>query len=180
METSKNPIRHVFDKACWLLNWVEMNFLIFFTSFIGLYIILEIILRVLHIQGSRWIEELSRMMLVTTTLVGSSVAVKSKGHMGMTVLINILPDKFANVVEIISNLICGAAFLFITYHSVDWTINLYKLGRTMESINVPIWPFWVVISFAYFTTGVRFLLEIRKNVLGIMKGTYKEADLKEM
>ena len=89
METSKNPIRHVFDKACWLLNWVEMNFLIFFTSFIGLYIILEIILRVLHIQGSRWIEELSRMMLVTTTLVGSSVAVKSKGHMGMTVLINI-------------------------------------------------------------------------------------------
>ena len=50
----------------------------------------------------------------------------------------------------------------------------------MESINVPIWPFWVVISFAYFTTGVRFLLEIRKNVLGIMKGTYKEADLKEM
>mgnify|MGYP005956246747 FL=1 len=180
MKTSDNPLRKAFRAACRALDWVEMNFLILFTSFIGLYIILEIVLRIFHIQGARWIEEMGRMMLVTTTLVGSSVAVKTKGHMGMTALINILPGTFSNVLEIASNLICGGAFLFISYYALQWTMDLFTLKRTMESINFPIWPFWAIITFAYFTTGIRFLIQIRYNVQGIRRGVYQEADLKEM
>ena len=81
-----------------------MNFLIFFTAFIGIYIIIEIIFRIFGLQGSRWIEELARLMLVTTTFVGSSVAVKSKSHVGMTALVDALPSRWGNVLEIVSNL----------------------------------------------------------------------------
>ncbi len=173
-------IKKVFSFLTKALNWVEMNFLIFFTSFIGIFIMIEIILRIFNVQGSRWIEELSRMMLVTTTLVGSSVAIKAKGHVGMTALINILPSKFANAVEILSNLICGAAFLYISYYAVIWTINVHAVKRMMDSVSVPMWPFWAIISFAFITTGVRFLLEIVKNIRNMKAGVYKEADLKEM
>lgn len=173
-------IKKVFRALSKALNWVEMNFLIFFTSIIGILIMVEIILRIFMVQGSRWVEELSRMMLVTTTLVGSSVAVKSKGHMAMTALVNALPAKFSNVIEILSNLICGATFLYISYHSVTWTINLRAVNRMMESVSIPLWYFWVVISFAFVTTGVRFLLEIVKNVKNMRAGVHEEADLKEM
>ena len=180
MKTVWQKILHLTRTLAKALNWVEMNFLIFFTSFIGLFIMVEIVLRIFNVQGSRWIEELSRMMLVTTTLVGSSVAVKSKGHMAMSALINALPSKFANGLEILSNLICGAAFLYISYYSVIWTVNLYTVKRMMDSVSVPIWPFWAIISFAFITTGVRFLLQIKNNVADIKKGVHSEAGLKEM
>ena len=162
------------------LNWVEMNFLIVFTSFIGVAIMVEIVLRIFGIQGSKSIEEISRMMLVTTTFVGSSLAVKTKGHVAMTALVDLFPPKIGNVFEILSNLICGGGFLFLAYSAAKWTASLAKVGRTMDSASFPLWPFWVVIAFSFLTTGVRFLLEIVKVIKNMKAGVRVVADLKEM
>ncbi len=170
----------IFRKGEAIFNWCEMNFLIFFTAFIGIYIIIEIIFRIFGLQGSRWIEELARLMLVTTTFVGSSVAVKSKSHVGMTALVDALPSRWGNVLEIVSNLLCGATFLALAYFAGKWTVSLFKIKRTMDSVSFPLWPFWVVIALAFFTTGVRFLLEIVKVVKNMKSGVREHGELKEM
>lgn len=180
MDKEKSTLKKIWETACKVLNFIEMNYLIIFTCFIGLFIMVEVIMRAFDAQGSRWIEELARMMLVTTTLVGSSVAVKTKGHMAMTALIGALPAKFSNCLEILSNLVCGLAFLYISYYSITWTVNLYHVKRMMDSVSIPIWPFWAIISFAFVTTGVRFLMQIKNNVVNIKNGVRPEADLKEM
>ena len=176
----------IFRKGEAIFNWCEMNFLIFFTAFIGIYIIIEIIFRIFGLQGSRWIEELARLMLVTTTFVGSSVAVKSKSHESradaarLRALVDALPSRWGNVLEIVSNLLCGATFLALAYFAGKWTVSLIKIKRTMDSVSFPLWPFWVVIALAFFTTGVRFLLEIVKVVKNMKSGVREHGELKEM
>lgn len=169
-----------YQKGAKILNWFEMNFLIFFTCFIGVYIMIEIVFRILGLQGARWIEELARLMLVTTTFVGSSVAVKSKSHVGMTALVDALPAKWGNVLEIVSNFLCGATFLALAFYAAKWTVSLQKVNRTMDSLSFPLWPFWVIIAFAFLTTGVRFMLEIVKVVKNMKAGVRVQAELKEM
>lgn len=161
-------------------EFIEMNYLIFFTSFIGILIMVEIVLRLLGLQGLRWIEEFGRMMLVTTTLVGSSIAVKSKGHMAMDALINCLPPKAANLLEIVVDLLGGAGFIWLGVVSFQWTAVLKATHRTMESIPLEFWWFWVIISIAFLTTGVRFLLQIVKNIRALRSGVYEQAERKEM
>lgn len=173
-------IKKIYRGGVKILNLIEKNFLIIFTAFVGFAILIEIILRGFSIQGSKTIEEISRLMLVTTTFVGTSVAVKTKGHVGMSALVNALPPKAGNVIEMLSNLICAGSFLFLAHSAGKWTLNLIKLKRTMDSASFPLWPWWVVITAAFLTTGVRFLIEIGKVAKNMKSGVHEEAELKEL
>ena len=170
----------VADKVIKVYEWVEINYIIWFTMVIGALIMVEIVLRVFKVQGSKWIEEIARYMLVTTTFLGSSIAVSQKGHAIMGVLINALPCAWSNVVEILTNLLGGVGFLYLAYAAFEWTGKLVKTGKLMESISVPMWYLWAVISVAFLTTGIRYMAQIVKNVQALRAGTYEATPDKEM
>lgn len=160
---------------------IEMAFLIIFTMVIGALIILEIIRRMLGITGLKWIEEMGRYMLVTTTLVGCSVAVKNKGHAVMDLFYTFMSDKVAFAFQIVVNLLCGALFLYIGAYSVIWTKELIVLKRSMESVTAPLWPVWVIVSLAFLSTGIRFLIEVKNCALKLKRGeAFNEITQKEM
>lgn len=161
-------------------EFIEINFIVWFTMIIGVMILVEIGLRAFQIQGSRWIEEVSRYMLVTTTFLGSSIAVTQKGHMTMSALVNALPHKWSNILEILTNAIGGVGFLYIGVVSFQWTGKLIQTGKLFESVSVPMWYLWAVLSVAFFTTGLRFLAQIIKNVQAIREGVYIAPQEKEM
>lgn len=180
-------MKRVWETTCKLAGavirayeFVEINFIVWFTMIIGAMILVEIGLRAFEIQGSRWIEEVSRYMLVTTTFLGSSIAVTQKGHMTMSALVNALPPKWANILEILTNTIGGVGFLSIGAVSFQWTGKLMQTGKLFESVSVPMWYLWAVLSVAFFTTGLRFLAQIVKNVQAIRDGVYEAPPEKEM
>lgn len=175
-----NRICQVSNAVIRVYEFIEMNFMIWFTMIIGALIMLEIIFRVFQIQGSRWVEEVARYMLVTTTFIGSSIAVSQKGHTTMNALINALPAMWANVIEIITNLISGIGFGYIGLVSFQWTGKLIQTGKLFESISIPMWCLWAVISMALFTMGLRFLVQIPKNIAAIREDTYEATPDKEM
>lgn len=175
-----NKFCKIIDKIIKVYEWVEINFIIWFTILVGALIMVEIILRLFQIQGSKWIEEIARYMLVTTTFLGSSIAVSQKGHATMSALINALPCAWSNILEIITNLIGGVGFLFLSYAAFEWTGKLIKTGKLMESISIPMWYLWAVISVAFLTTGIRYMAQIVKNVQALRTGTYEATPDKEM
>lgn len=180
-------MKPVWEKICKISNaiikvyeFVEINFIIWFTMIIGVMIMWEIVLRIFQIQGSRWMEEVARYMMVTTTFIGSSIAVTQKGHMTMSALINALPSRWSNVLEIATNLLSGIGFVSIGFVSFKWTGKLMQTGKLFESISVPMWYLWVVIALTFLTTGLRFLAQIPKNITAIREGTYEVTPDKEM
>jgi len=159
-----DAIKSSLKRIAKVYDMIEMNFLIIFTALIGILIIVEIILRAFSVSSFKWIEEGGRYMLITTTMVGCSVAVKTKGHAVMDLVLSSIPVRMAHILRIIVNLMCGLGFLYMSYYSVIWTKELVELNRSMESITFPLWPVWVVVSIAFITTGFRFLFQIENNV----------------
>lgn len=174
-------MRKYWETLCRIFNAIELNFMVFFTLIMGAFIIVEVCIRSLGFQGIPWVEEMGRMMLVTTTLVGSSMAVKSNGHAVMDVLYNMVSAKVAYVLRIIVHLFCGIAYFFMGIFAFQWTKQLFSIGKTMDSVRFPVYPFWIIITIAFVTMGFRYLAQIRTFISRIRSGAeYSEINLKEM
>ena len=172
----------IIQKLVWIYNNIERFYMIIFTSGIAIFILYDIIARNLGGQGLKWIEEMGRMMLVTTTILGCSMAVKDNGHAVMDTLYNFLPGKVCYVMKIIVNIICGAGFIYLGYYAVQWTTTLYKMKKTLEAFAaIQQWIFWVVISIGFITMGFRYLIQIVSLVKKMSRGVpFGEIELKEM
>lgn len=163
MKTSSkvSPLARMFDN----IEKVERTAITTFTLGVGLIILYEILIRNLGMQGLKWIDELGRVMLMTTTLVGSSIAVRHKGHMIMDVLYSVVGAKLTSALRALTYLISGVFYLYLSFFSVEWTMKLMRLGRTMQTINVPAYVTWMVVSFAIATMGLRYLVAAYKELV---------------
>lgn len=159
--SSGSPLKRFFDGV----EYFERNFITVFTLGVGAVILYEIAIRNLGLQGLKWIDELGRVMLITTTLIGSSVAVKHKGHMIMDVLYSIIGDRSAMVLRSLTYVIAGLFYLYLAYYSIEWTMRLMRLGRTMQTINMPAYLTWILITFGIATMGLRYLVAAAKELI---------------
>ena len=130
-----------------------------------LLIIVEIVLRNLGIQGFHWLEEVSRNTLVIATLLGSSLAVRSGGHMVMDTLYEVVSPRARHALRTVVALICAVFFLYIGGYAAYWTIQLTQIGKTMETLQAPAYIMWIFVSFAFVSMGVRYTMEFVKGLL---------------
>lgn len=161
---------------------LENLYMVIFTLLIGALIIFEVIVRAMGLQGIAWLEEMGRFMLVTTTLIGCSVAVKSNGHMIMDVLYNLLKPRAAYAFKAFVNLLCGIFYLYLGYYSILWMLKLRKIGKMMESIRFPSYVMWIIVALAVLTMGFRYLIQCKNCILKIRRGEeqFTEMNTKEM
>lgn len=96
---------------CWAD--IETQFITLFTIVMGAIIMVDVVFRNLGMQGISWVEEFGRFMLVATTLLGCSIAVRSNGHMLMDVLYTVLPVRVSYVLKSIAYAVCCAMYLYI-------------------------------------------------------------------
>jgi len=156
---SDNTVLKSWKALCGLYQNLEVNFLTLFTLITGALIIIEVVIRAMGMQGFRWMEELGRFMLVTTTLIGCSNAVRTSGHMVMDALYNVLPKRAANSLRAFSHLFCCGLYLYLGWYALQWTIKLKQIGKMMESIRFPSYVMWIFVSVALITMGFRYLIQ---------------------
>jgi len=182
MENKEDKNKSLMQRWCKFYNNLEYGFLIIFTLTIGALIIVEVIIRACGMQGFKWLEEMGRFMLVTTTLIGCSIAVKSNGHMVMDVIYNILKPKMAYMLKTLVNLLCGAFYLYLGYYAVEWMLKLHKIGKYMESFRFPSYIMWVFVSLGMITMGFRYLIQSKDCILKVKNRAeeFTEMNIKEM
>ncbi|MDR1520865.1 MAG: TRAP transporter small permease [Planctomycetota bacterium] len=149
---------------------VEKHFITAMTLVFGLILLYNLVLRALNIQGLTWIEEFSRYMLVVTTLLGCSIAVKHKGHMVMDTAIAFLPVRSGHIIQGLGYLLCGAMYVYLGVYAWRWTGRLIRMNKSVESIDFPLWPIWVLATYAILTMGLRYLAQTVKSFGNAARG----------
>ena len=165
-----------------LVERLEISFITLFTFLIGIMIMFQIVRRALGAQSWAWLDELSRYMLIITTLMGCSIAVNTNGHMLMDAIYTKLKPKAAYVVKSIAHLVCIILFSGLTCYSFRWMTNLYKLGKTWESVPLKIWWLWIPIIYALFTMTVRYIIQLLHCLRAVIKNKeiFTDGNTKEM
>lgn len=153
---------------------VETAYIVAASMIIGALTLYTIIVRFFGIQSFPWLDELGRMMLITVTMIGCSMAVSSESHMAVDILYNLLGKKVTCILKAITNLLSGAFYIFLTKYTYDFTVMQVKLHRTMETIKWPLAIVWGIITLAVVTMALRHLAVAFSYVMRIIKNDMPE------
>lgn len=148
----------VFNKLSKWLYTAEMAFMVIFTMYIALDVCAAIIMRMLGMQTLVFSDELGRIMLITTTMIGSSMAVRDDGHMTMDTLYQVMSNRVQHAFKAFVYLLCGIFWLLMSWYGLKFTIKLFDINMMMESIAVCKGYTWSVVTFGMFTMGIRYFI----------------------
>lgn len=170
MKEKRKNFFEVYRKFSAMTELVESHFITIMTLVFGLLILYSLTVRAFNIRGFVWIEEFSRYMLVITTLIGCSIAVKQKGHLVMDSLVSALPPRLGHTIKGLGYLLCGVLYLYLGIYAWQWTGRLIAMKRTVEVNSFPLWPVWVFVTYATLVMGVRYVIETGHSLASAAKG----------
>lgn len=169
-------MRALIDKIRYGYDKLESFFIVGFTMLIGLVTIYSIIIRFLGLQGFAWTDELGRIMLILTTLVGSSMAVNTNSHMAVDTLFAFVSQRVGCLIRAFTCLISGLLYTYLTYYTWTITVAQHSIGRTMESTKLPISWVWLIIAIALGTMALRYYIQIGVNIKHFVKHDLDESE----
>lgn len=84
-----------------------------------------------------WSEEVATGLFVWTVFIGSAYAYRKHAHLGVDILINILPEKIRKVVKVLMDLLELATLVMLTRTSVQYVMN--TMDKLTNTLRVPSW-----------------------------------------
>jgi len=157
-------------KLCGAVDVIVKYILVFLTIVICCLSFYQCIARYLIGNVPIWVEELARYVFVYATCFGAAIGVKEHIHIGIDVLVNLLPNVGRKVIAIIVQIILIGFDVFITY----WGLNLVSSAKNLsQTLHVPMG----YIYFAIVILGVLGAFYSIREIFNLVKGEEKEADL---
>jgi C4-dicarboxylate transporter DctQ subunit len=73
-------------------------------------------------------------------LVASAAGIKENSHVGLTLLIDLLPDKIKTIIQIFNIVVITLFFVVLFVFGVIVTYETYKYGQVDSVLG---WPYWI-------------------------------------
>jgi TRAP-type transport system small permease protein len=83
-----------------------------------------------------WSEEISRFMLIWLAFLGAVIAYIKGEHLGLDIMVKILPEKGAALLQFLANCLVLYAVYMIFTGGLDLTLNSLGSGWTSPAANV--------------------------------------------
>ena len=89
-------------------------------------------------------DEVTTSLFVLLSLIGAAVAVKRKAHLGLTILVDLLPFWAQKIVSVCASLLGVAFCILLIYYGIISVNHSY----TMKQITIGMqWPEWIYVSY---------------------------------
>lgn len=120
-----------------------------------------------------WAEEVSVGCFVWTIFLGTSAAYRTKGLIGVELLVAILKPKYRNIVTFLTSIILLIISIIMLVFSYTYIINSTKITATLEISYIYI-NIGIVISFFLMSVySIKFVIEAAINMYKGFKGEKK-------
>ncbi len=100
---------------------------------------IQVILRYFFNAGFAWVPEIVVLAFISMTLLGASTGIRNGVHIGVDVIVKLLPPTFQKFSDIFTKL-CGAGlFLFMSYLTYQFVMYFREMGQLSIITEIPIW-----------------------------------------
>ena len=129
-------------------------------SVFGFCVVIDIILRRLLGANMQFLQETGKFIMVGSTLLGASMAVRLNKHPAMSTIIDIVPTRVKYLMQFVSNLLSAGIIGFVFYFAWRQFLHHHRVGTVTSSMgNIPVWALYSVVPVCLFTMSVRFFME---------------------
>lgn len=161
----------------WLLN----SSALFAGGVIGLttlIVIYEVIMRYLIKRPTTWVNDISEILLVYCTFLGSAWVLRLGGHTKVDILIVIMKKRGQVIMGIIQDIL--SLFFCVVFTWISWA-SFWDAVITQERtagglFSVPLWPVYIVIPFGVFLLCIQLIRQIVDGFVYLSKGHPEESN----
>ena len=132
------------------MKWLDLHFeesiLIFFLVAISCVELVQVVARNVSFMPSlTWAEELCRFLWIATVFVSLPYTIRTVTALRVTALIELLPWKIENVINILIDVFTCAVLAVLTYFSIDVFEGVYRNGEVSPAMLLPMWIMYVFV-----------------------------------
>ena len=98
----------------------------------------QVIARYIVQSSSGWTQEVTLVLFMWVTMLGSAMAVRSAGHVSMTLLVNNLKGYAKPIVKMIALVICEAFYVMLAVSGYAVSMRFLHAGTTQLKIPMPV------------------------------------------
>lgn len=107
----------------------------------------NVLMRYIFKSPLSWCEEVVTGLFVWTVFVGSAYAYRTHAHLGVDILVNLIPEKAEVAVKTVVELIEMAVLAMLTYNSVQYVMN--TLNKFTNVLRMPAWYISIAIPIGF-------------------------------
>ncbi len=111
-----------------------------------------------------WSEEVSRFMLIWLAFMGAVIAYLRNEHLGLDILLNVLPPRGARIVAVLADALVVTALVVLTKGGIEMTADSFASGWVASAVPI---PYGYVYMAAPIATGLMLLEAVLKLVSDI-------------
>lgn len=111
-------------------------------------------------------EELTTNLFVYNTFFGAALGARRGAHLGLTILSELVDQKFSKWIIVLSSFTSSALFFVLVYFGYGMVKSQMKFGQTTAALGLPEWWFGLaiptgafVIGISFFIAGIEFLIK---------------------
>ena len=143
----------------------------------------NVIMRYFFNNPIHWAEEVVTSLFVWTVFIGSAYAYRKHSHLGVDILVNILPPKVKKVVKAVMSVVELLVLIMLTVISSQYVYHLIfnrtgKLKVVMtDLLRIPKWWTGIAVPIGFGLSAIYSIYFIVKNVrayLDAKRGAVKE------
>ncbi|XVH03252.1 TRAP transporter small permease [Eubacteriales bacterium KG126] len=156
-----------------ILNKTEEICLVIMFALMVIAIFLQIIMRFVFNNSLSWSEELGKFIFVWISWLGISIGQRKNEHIKITMIINKLPLKLQNFIEIIANMILIAILAVTIYYAV----LLVHFQQNVNYAGIKISTSWGYLSLVLGCSfmGLRIFGRIYENIRNVLGKSLDES-----
>lgn len=123
-------------------------------------IFLQVIFRFVIKSSLPWSEELARYLMIWGTMVGASIGVRERAHIGVELFVRLLPVKIRRWAELVAFLVCLGFYCFVGYSA--WLVVGFLMSSRQVSpaMQIPIYWAYLAVLVGVFLMFIRTLQAI--------------------
>jgi C4-dicarboxylate transporter DctQ subunit len=146
---------------------IENAFIMISLSCMFISILLQVIMRYIFGMPLVWSEEVARYLFVYFSFIGISFAIRENSHIRMVVVINLLPERFQKIIQIVLNLLIATMFLWLVPQSIPFLKT--QLGIYATATKLPIIFVYAALPIGFVLSGIRLIMKSIEEITEISK-----------
>ena len=117
----------------------------------------------------KWAKEISEVMLILIVFFGAAYTAVQKEHVRVELLAARFSKKVQAVIESFAGLLSFVMVLMIAIQGITLTLVQKSRGNVTQLLEIPLWPFALLLSFGAFLLSIVLLKDIVRKI-GTLSG----------
>ncbi len=139
---------------------LEEYMLIILFPLMTIIVFVATMVRYFQLGSIPWSEELARYIMVWLAYIGASLGIKRNAHLGVEVVVNMLPKQFAKFMNLFRAAVIILFNVLIIYFSYKIIMHQIAIKQTSPALFIPIWLAYLAVPFGAFLMSIRVIQSV--------------------